>query len=124
MGGLRDQTHGARATFAPRLVIATDHEQPGILALRARRSAARKRQQAGDLAQSRLQTLEETEYPFGLLAGAKGWICAISRHVTGNISAVALSFIVHEPSGIIDVVSERSRASSRRMNRSISVSEW
>ena len=35
--------------------------------------------------------------------------------MTGNISAVAFSFIVQEPSGIIDVVSERSRASSRRM---------
>ena len=35
--------------------------------------------------------------------------------VTGSISAVAFSFIVQEPSGIIEVVSERSFASSRRM---------
>ena len=36
-------------------------------------------------------------------------------HVTGIISAVALSFIVQEPSGIIECASERSRASSERM---------
>jgi hypothetical protein len=35
--------------------------------------------------------------------------------VTGYISAVAFSFIVHEPSGIIECVRERSRASSLRM---------
>ena len=38
---------------------------------------------------------------------------ASSGQVTGSISVVALSFIVHEPSGIIDVVSDRSLASSR-----------
>ena len=31
---------------------------------------------------------------------------ANSGHETGNISAVALSFMVHEPSGIIEDVSE------------------
>ena len=35
--------------------------------------------------------------------------------VTGSISDVALSFIVHEPSGIIELVSERSRDSRRLM---------
>jgi hypothetical protein len=40
---------------------------------------------------------------------------ASSGQVTGTISEVALSFIVHEPSGIIERVIERSRASSRRM---------
>ncbi len=44
--------------------------------------------------------------------------------VIGSISAAALSFIVHEPSGIIEVVSERSRASRRFNQRIISVSEW
>ena len=38
-----------------------------------------------------------------------------SGHVTGIISVVALSFIVHEPSGIIDVVSDRSFAWRRLM---------
>jgi hypothetical protein len=39
---------------------------------------------------------------------------ANSRHVTGIISAVALSFIVHEPSGIIARSSAMSRSASRR----------
>jgi hypothetical protein len=33
----------------------------------------------------------------------------------GNISALALSFMVQEPKGIIEVVSDRSRPSSRLM---------
>ena len=45
------------------------------------------------------------------------------RQVIGIISAVPFSFIVQEPSGIIDVVSDRSRASSRWRYRSSSVSE-
>jgi hypothetical protein len=38
-----------------------------------------------------------------------------SGHVTGSISAAAFSFIVHEPSGIIEWQSDRSRDSSLRM---------
>jgi hypothetical protein len=33
-------------------------------------------------------------------------------HEIGNISAVAFNFIMHDPSGIIEVVSERSRFQS------------
>ena len=43
-------------------------------------------------------------------------------HVTGSISLVPFSFIVHEPSGIIDCASDKSRLMSRKMYRSISVS--
>jgi hypothetical protein len=39
---------------------------------------------------------------------------ANSGQLTGSISEVELSFMVQEPSGIIDVVSERSRPSSSR----------
>jgi hypothetical protein len=45
-----------------------------------------------------------------------------SGQVTGSISLVAFSFIVHDPSGIIEKVSERSFASNRRKYRSISCS--
>ena len=45
-------------------------------------------------------------------SGANGCSAAKFGQLIGNISAAALSFIVHEPSGIIDVVSDRSRASS------------
>ena len=42
--------------------------------------------------------------------------------VTGTISAVAFSFIVQEPSEIIECTSDRSRDSSFRMYRSSSCS--
>ncbi len=48
---------------------------------------------------------------------------ANSGHDTGIISEAALSFIVHEPSGIIDVSSPTSLRSSERMYRIICVSE-
>ena len=54
--------------------------------------------------------------------GANGCSFEISGHEIGNISAVAFNFIVHEPSGIMEVVSERSRDSSFLRYRSISVS--
>ena len=54
-------------------------------------------------------------YPWACSRGANGCRRLNSRHERGTISVVALSFMVHEPSGIMDVVSERSRASSRLM---------
>ena len=63
-------------------------------------------------------------YPSVCSAGANGCRFAISGQVTGSISEVAFSFMVQEPSGIIEVVSDRSFASRRRMYRSISVSVW
>jgi len=53
--------------------------------------------------------------PFACVRGAKGWSPPTSRQVTGYISALALSFIVQLPSGIIECVSERSRDSRVRM---------
>merc|ERR1719353_129926 len=41
-------------------------------------------------------------YPSVCARGAKGWMSLNSGHVTGIISAVALSFIVQEPSEIIE----------------------
>ena len=45
-----------------------------------------------------------------------------SGQVTGSISEAAFSFMVHEPKGIIEWQSERSRDSSRLIKRSIWVS--
>jgi hypothetical protein len=56
--------------------------------------------------------------------GAKGWTSANSGQVTATISVVALSFIVHDPSGIIPRSSAKSRSDSRRRYRSIDVSLW
>ena len=39
--------------------------------------------------------------PAACSTGANGWMSANSGQVIGSISVVALSFIVHEPSGII-----------------------
>ena len=65
-----------------------------------------------------------SRYPSVCDAGANGWIRPNSGHVIGTISAVALSFMVHEPSEIIECTSDRSRDSSLRMYRSISCSAW
>ena len=47
-------------------------------------------------------------YPWLWSVGAKGWMSVNSGQVMAAISVVALSFMVHEPSGIIP----RSRAKS------------
>ena len=47
-------------------------------------------------------------------AGANGCRSANSGQVTATISVVALSFIVHEPSGIMPRSSAKSRSESRR----------
>ena len=57
-------------------------------------------------------------------AGTNGWSPATSGQPSGSISAVALSFMVHEPSAIIERSSARSFPCSRRRYRSISVSVW
>jgi hypothetical protein len=63
-----------------------------------------------------LQLLEELLVALRLLhGGANGCSPATSGQVTGSISTVAFSFMVHEPSGIMEWVSDRSRDSSMRM---------
>jgi hypothetical protein len=62
-------------------------------------------------------------YPWTWSAGANGWMRPNSGQLTGIISVVALSFMVHDPRGIMLVLSERSFTSSEWMYRSISVSE-
>ena len=63
-----------------------------------------------------------SRYPAAWSSGANGWMLAKPGHVIGSISAVALSFIVHEPSGIIDRSRATSLSASRRRYRSIAVS--
>ncbi len=53
-------------------------------------------------------------YPAVCAAGAKGCRFANSGHEIGSISLVALSFIVHEPSGIMERSSATSYPESRR----------
>jgi hypothetical protein len=55
------------------------------------------------------EAFDHLEVARGLFGGAKGCMSANSGQVTGIISLVALSFMVHEPSEIIEWSSARSR---------------
>ena len=61
-------------------------------------------------------------YPCAWSAGANGCRSANSGQLTGSISAAAFSFMVQEPSGIMDRSSAMSMSASRRRYRSIDVS--
>ena len=112
---LRDEADVAMR-FAARLVIAANHEQPGVLALRAGVRLQRHAGEAGDLRQRRSRARRTArDSPPPARAARTDGASPNSGQVTGIISAVAFSFIVHEPSGIIECVSERSRDSSVRM---------
>ena len=105
-------------------VVRADREQPRVLALRSRVRLQRDRVVAGDLGQPAFEIVEQLRRsPAACSIGANGWMRPNSGHVTGTISAVALSFIVHDPSGIIVRSSARSRSASRRRYRSIWCSE-
>ena len=91
------------------LVIGADHQQAGELALRARVRLQRHRRKAGDLAQRRFELA--ADLPVACASGRPARTGASARtlpSVTGYISLAALSFIVHEPSGIIEVSSPMS----------------
>ena len=62
-------------------------------------------------------------YPRVCFRGTKGCNPVNCGHDTGIISAAAFSFIVHDPSGIIECASDRSRDSRRFKYRINSVSE-
>ncbi len=55
-----------------------------------------------------------SRYPVVCSLGANGWIDPNSGQVTGIISVVAFSFMVHEPRGIMERSSARSRSARRR----------
>src|SRR5262249_23326866 len=63
-------------------------------------------------------------YPAACAHGAKGCMRANAGQETGSISEVALSFIVHDPRGIIESAKDKSRDCRRGMYRNISVSDW
>ena len=105
----------SRSGVAARRVVRADREQARELALRAGVRLQRHRVVAGDLGEPALEVVEQLAgSPAAWSSGANGWMRPNSGHVIGIISAVALSFIVHEPSGIIVRSSARSRSASRR----------
>ena len=96
--------------LAARGVIGADRQQPGIFALRAGIGLQRDRVIAGDVAEPFFQPLEQRVIAAACSRGANGCSLANSGQVSGIISAVALSFMVQEPSGIIARSSARSRS--------------
>ena len=96
-------------------VEAADGEQARIFALRTCIGLQGNAGEPGDLGQPLLQLPEKRLVSLRLLDRRERMKFRLnSGQETGNISAAALSFIVQEPSGIIECVSERSRASSLR----------
>ena len=63
-------------------------------------------------------------YPSICSTGVNGCGCENSLHVTGVISEAEFSFIVHEPSAIIDLFKAISESSNFFKYLSILVSEW
>ncbi len=101
--------------FAALLVKFADDEQTGIFTLRAGIGLQRDAGEAGDFRQPFLQLLKQNLVSLGLAQRREGMNLALnSGHDTGNISTVAFNFIVQEPSGIMDVVRDKSRDSNRR----------
>ena len=97
--------------LAARGVVAADRQQPGIFALGAGIGLQRDRVVAGDLAQPLVQVARTArDSPAPARRGANGCSAPNSGQVSGIISAVALSFMVQEPSGIIARSSARSRS--------------
>ena len=104
-------------------MVGADRHQAGELSLCAGVRLQRHRGEPGDPASACSSSREDLPVALRLSAGANGCICENSGHVTGSISDAAFSFIVQEPSGIIDVSSPTSFRSRLRMYRIISVSE-
>jgi hypothetical protein len=109
----RDQAD-VRCRLPRAIVVGADHQQARVLALASPRSAAARRRRSPVISASQPRALEHLGSPAPGRAARTG-AAPNSGQVTGIISLVALSFIVHEPSGIIECVSDRSRDSSRFM---------
>ena len=101
--------------LAARRVVAADREQAGELALGAGVGLEGDRGVAGDLGELRLQRGDELRVALRSgRRGANGWMEAKPGQEMASISAVALSFMVQEPSGIIVRSSARSWSESLR----------
>jgi hypothetical protein len=113
VGRLRDQADIA-------LAVATADRgscgwpQAGVFALRAGVGLHADGVETGNLASRLFQFADHLLVALGLLGGANGCMLANSGQVIGIISLVAFSFMVQEPSGIIDVVQRDRSLFSRR----------
>ena len=115
MGRRRDE-HDVAVRVAAIAVVGADHHQAGELALRAGVGLQRHRGKAGDLAQRGFEIREDLGVALRLRRPARTDASGEnSGQVTGIISAAAFSFIVQEPSGIIEVSRPTSLRSRLRM---------
>ena len=112
VGGNGNQADVAVAVAA-RLVVAADGEQAGVFALRAGIRLQRDGGEAGDFRQPVFQQAKHLAVALALVGGHEGCSEATSGQLSGIISEVALSFMVQEPSAIIDSLSARSLDSRR-----------
>ena len=96
----RDEADRARGV-AVREVVAADGEQARELALAAGVRLQRDRVVAGDLGEPALELVDELEVALDVVSRGERVDVANSGQVTASISVAALSFIVHEPSGIM-----------------------
>ena len=100
--------------LAVRRVEGADGEQPGIFALAAGIGLQRDAGETGGRLQPGGQAVDQRlDSPRSARAGANGWRSANPGSVTGIISAVAFSFMVQEPSGIMLRFSATSLSSRR-----------
>jgi hypothetical protein len=90
-------------------VVAADRHQAGVFALGAGVGLHADGVEAGDRAQLGGEAFDHLEVAGGLVGRGEGWMSANSGQVTGIISLVALSFMVQEPSEIIEWSRARSR---------------
>ena len=110
----RDQADVALG-LAARGVPAADGQQAGELPLGAGVGLDADRVVPGQLDEQGLEVGDQLARTRATArAGAKGWIEAKPGQLIGSISVVALSFIVHEPSGIIERSSATSYPARRR----------
>ena len=109
----RRNQHDVALRVAAVAVIGANHHQAGELALRAGVRLQRHGGEAGDLARAPLRARgRSADSPAACSTGANGCSCENSGQVIGSISDAAFSFIVQEPSGIIDVSRPMSLRSS------------
>ena len=103
VGGERDQADVAVA-LAARFVIGADHQQTAYSPCEPALGWSETAGEAGDLREPDSSCWNSFWYPARLVRAARTDAAGRTRgQVTGIISVVALSFMVHEPSGIIDV---------------------
>ena len=121
MRGRGNQNHVAPG-FSTVAMVGADRHQSGELSLGAGVRLKRHRGEPGDPASACSSSSRNLPVAGRLLDRGNRCILENAGHVTGNISAAAFSFIVHEPSGIIDVSSPTSFRSRLRIYRIIFVS--